>query len=98
MSDAVRAVAILVSVVLWSPVARPLLAGETSPDEALVLYAAALLLSLTGCAAMAALVRAYSPAPAEPEEPESPSPADGPASTVDLTDALGRRAEDQQPA
>lgn len=61
MSDTVRGVALLLSVVLWSPVARPLLEGRTSPEQAGLLYAAALVVSLVGCALLAAVVGAYAP-------------------------------------
>ena len=63
MSDPVRAVALLLSVLLWSPVAPSLLRGGTSPSDALLLYAGALALSLTGCGVVTALVRSYGAPP-----------------------------------
>lgn len=73
MSDTVRALAVVLSVLLWMPVAPSLVAGGTPAEEALLLYVAALLLSLTGCAGLAAILRAYAPAdaPETPAEPEA---------------------------
>lgn len=67
MSDAVRAVALLLSVLLWSPVAPGLLTGAVAAERALLLYAGALLLCLAGCGLLSALVRAYTPVSDEPE-------------------------------
>lgn len=79
MSDTLRAVALLLSVLLWSPVAPSLMSGQTGPEEAGLLYAAALCISLAGCGLMAALVRGYSPEPEpEPEQlPQLDVPAQG---------------------
>lgn len=61
MSDTLRAVALLLSLLLWSPACAQLLRGEVSADRAGLLYAAALLLSLTGCGLIARIVCAYAP-------------------------------------
>lgn len=77
MSDTARAVALVVSVLLWSPVAPGLLRGEVAAERALLLYAGACLLALTGCAVLSGLVRAYA---AEQD------------ATEDVTDVADRRA------
>lgn len=61
MSDTLRAVALLLSLLLWSPACAQLLRGEVSADRAGLLYAAALLLSLAGCGLIARIVGAYAP-------------------------------------
>lgn len=89
MTDAVRAVALLLSVLLWSPVAPGLVSGAVPAEKALLMYAASLLLCLLGCGLLSALVRAYTPVeepappPAEPAQPADPAPE--------------RRAEDALP-
>ena len=85
MSDVVRAVAPLLSVLLWSPVAPGLLSGAVPAERALLLYVAALLLCLGGCGLLSAIVRAYSLSTVDEPEP-------GPAPSADP--APGRRAED----
>jgi membrane protease YdiL (CAAX protease family) len=60
MSDAFRGLVLLVSVVLWLPVLRPLLAGEISAAEAGLRYAVALLLAWGGGSMLASIVRSYS--------------------------------------
>jgi hypothetical protein len=60
MSEAARGLVLLVSVLLWLPVLRPLLAGEMSTAEAGLRYAAALLLAWGGATLLASLVRSYS--------------------------------------
>lgn len=59
MSDAVRGLVILVSVLLCLPVLPPLLAGEMAASEAGLRYAGALLLAWGGAALLTALGRAY---------------------------------------
>ena len=73
MSDALRGVVLLLSVVLWLPCLRPLLDGEMSTAEAGVRYGVALLLAWGSCAVLAALVKAYTP---EPEEEPDATAAD----------------------
>ncbi len=75
MSDTLRAVALLLSLVMWSPVAMRLVRGEVAPDKAVVLYAAALLIALVGCALVAAVVRAYAPEDEPPPDEVAPEPA-----------------------
>jgi hypothetical protein len=60
MSDAFRGLVLLVSLVLWLPVLRPLLAGDMTTAEAGLRYAAALLLAWGGGTVLSALVRSYS--------------------------------------
>jgi hypothetical protein len=60
MSEGVRGLVLLVSVLLWLPVLRPLLAGEMTTAEAGLRYAAALLLAWGGATLLASLVRSYS--------------------------------------
>ena len=72
MTEQARGAALLVSVLLWAPVLPSFLRGGTSAEEALLLYAASLALSVVGCSLLAALVRAYTPVqepvPVEVEE------------------------------
>jgi hypothetical protein len=60
MSEGVRGLVLLVSVLLWLPVLRPLLAGEMTTAEAGLRYAAALLLAWGGATLLGSLVRSYS--------------------------------------
>lgn len=60
MNDAFRGMVLMVSVVLWLPVLRPLLAGEMTTAEAGLRYAAALLLAWGGGVVLSAIVRSYS--------------------------------------
>ena len=94
MSDSVRAVAILLSVLLWSPAAPGLLRGEVPAEKALLLYCGALVLAFGGCALLSGLVRAYAP---EPDEPEPDEPEEAPAVGAPAGDAAtaGRRADDR---
>jgi hypothetical protein len=69
MSDTARATALVLSVLLWSPVAPRLLRGEVAPERALLLYLGAWLLAMAGCALLCSLVRAYAPAPADEASP-----------------------------
>lgn len=78
MSDAVRGLVILVSVLLCLPALPPLLAGEMTAAEAGARYAGALLLAWGGAALLASLVKAYGAGQARvpSEEPEdAPAPA-----------------------
>lgn len=86
MTDTVRALALLLSVLLWSPVAPGLVNGTVPAEKALLMYVASLLLCLLGCGLLSALVRAYTPV----EEPAPPPAA--PAPTADVV--AERRAED----
>jgi hypothetical protein len=60
VSDAARGLVLLVSVLLWLPVLRPLLAGEMTTAEAAVRYGVALLLAWGGGTLLCSLVRSYS--------------------------------------
>ena len=73
MSDTLRAVALLVSLLLWAPAGSALLRGDVSAERAVLLYAGALLLSVAGCLLLSGLVRAY--APEEDEGEVAPAPA-----------------------
>lgn len=59
MSDPVRGLVLLFSVVLWLPFLRPVLDGDLGVDEGLVRYAGALLLAWAGGAGLTALMRGY---------------------------------------
>jgi hypothetical protein len=86
MSDTVRGLVLLVSLVLWLPVLRPLLAGELSTAEAGVRYAGALLLAWGGASLLSTVIATYTTKPEEGAEAEtSDVPADG---------APARRQED----
>lgn len=61
MTETSRGIALLLSVLLWVPVLPSFLRGGTSAEEALLLYAASLALSLVGCSSLTALLRAYTP-------------------------------------
>ncbi|MEX2290970.1 MAG: hypothetical protein WD794_11685 [Mycobacteriales bacterium] len=76
MSEAVRGLVLLVSVLLWLPVLPPLLAGELSTAEAGLRYAAALLLAWGGGSLLSALVRNYAREPVE-EDAGSAGGTDG---------------------
>lgn len=80
MSDAVRGLVILVSVLLCLPVLPPLLAGEMAASEAGLRYAGALLLAWGGAALLTALGRAYGAGheqvpPADQEAGQTPAPS-----------------------
>lgn len=60
MSDALRGLVLLVSVLLWLPVLRPVLAGEMTMAEGGVRYAGALVLAWGGAALLSAVVNGYS--------------------------------------
>lgn len=72
MSDAVRGLMVLMSVVLWLPSLRPLIDGRLTIEEGVLRYVAALGISWAGCAGLTALVRSYTPeeTPADGAEPE----------------------------
>lgn len=78
MSDAVRGLVILASVLLCLPVLPQLLAGELTTAEAGTRYAGALLLAWGGAALLAALVKAYG-AGQEQVPPGEQEPGDAPA-------------------
>ncbi len=59
MSDPVRGLVLLFSVILWLPFLRPVLDGDLGVDEGLVRYAGALLLAWAGGAGLSALMRGY---------------------------------------
>jgi hypothetical protein len=59
MTDVVRGLVLLVSVLLCLPVLPPLLAGEMSATDAAVRYAGALLLAWGGASVLSALAAAY---------------------------------------
>ena len=90
MSDSVRGIAIVLSVLLWSPVAPGLLRGEVPAEKAILLYGAALVLALVGCSLIAGLLRAYAPAA---EEAPAAEGEHQPAGTGEAEE-LRRRSED----
>jgi hypothetical protein len=55
-----RGLVLLVSVVLWLPVLRPVLSGEMTTAEGGVRYAGALVLAWGGVSLLAAVVNGYS--------------------------------------
>lgn len=69
MSEALRGFVLLLSVLLWLPALRPFLDGQLSAEEAALRYAGALLLSWGGVSLLAAIVKAYTPAPQRDEQP-----------------------------
>lgn len=71
MSDALRGLVLLVSVVLWLPVLRPVLSGEMTTAEGGVRYAGALILAWGGVSLLTAVVNGYS----SPEVDDSPGDA-----------------------
>jgi hypothetical protein len=87
LPEPVRGLVLLLSLLLWSPVLRALLAGEMDVDEAVLRYAAALLVSWGGCAVLVGVVRTYTPDP-----PDEPPPADPDAGCETGTTAAGRAA------
>lgn len=87
MSDTVRGLVLLVSLVLWLPVLRPLLAGELSTAEAGVRYIGALFLAWGGASLLSTVIATYTP------EPEEEDPGAG-ASDAAADGAPGRRQED----
>lgn len=93
MSDTLRGFVLLLSVVLWLPCLPPVLQGEMSTAEAGVRYAAALLLAWGGCAAVAALVRAYAPEPSEDGAASAPADRPDRVETAQAEVLLERRAQ-----
>jgi hypothetical protein len=89
MSETVRGLVLLVSLVLWLPVLRPLLAGELSTAEAGVRYAGALALAWGGVALLCRVVAAYT---AEPEDMKQDARTDASARPAEGNPA--RRQED----
>lgn len=71
MTDALRGLVLLVSVVLWLPVLRPVLSGEMTTAEGAVRYAGALILAWGGVSLLATVVKGYS----SPDRDEAPSGA-----------------------
>lgn len=67
MSDLARGFVLLVSLLLWLPVLRLLLAGQMGAAEAVLRYGGAFLLAWAGIALLSAIVSAYTPqdAPAD---------------------------------
>lgn len=83
MSETMRGFVLLLSVLLWLPVLRPLLDGQMRTDEAVLRYAGALLLAWGGVSLIAAILKAYSPEPAPEEEPAATTaPVAPPAPTA----------------
>lgn len=60
MSDALRGVVLLVSVILWLPVLRPVLAGEMTTADGGIRYAGALVLAWGGISLLSTVVKSYS--------------------------------------
>jgi hypothetical protein len=84
MSDALRGLVLLVSVVLWLPVLRPVLSGEMTTAEGGVRYAGALILAWGGVSLLAAVVNGYS----------SPDAEEGPRAALAEEAGPSRRTED----
>ena len=84
MSDTVRGLVLLASVLLWLPFLRPLLSGALTLEQGLVRYGCALLLAWAGGSWLSGLVRGY----AEQGERLAAEQAEEAA-------ALKRRAEDR---
>ena len=59
MSETVRGVVLLASVLLWLPFLRPLLDGDLTLEQGLVRYGCALLLAWAGGSWLSGLVRGY---------------------------------------
>lgn len=87
MSDTVRGLVLLASVVLWLPFLRPLLDGDLTLAQGLVRYGCALLLAWAGGSWLAGLVRGYS----EQGERRAAEAAEA----AEQAAALKRRAEDR---
>lgn len=84
MSDALRGLVLLVSVILWLPVLRPVLAGEMSTAEGGIRYAGALVLAWGGISLLSTVVKSYSRAEVE----------EAPGAALAEEAAPARRAED----
>jgi hypothetical protein len=84
VSETVRGLVLLASVLLWLPFLGPLLAGDLTLEQGLLRYGCALLLAWAGGSGLSALVRGYA---AQTEQ-----------RTADQADeAPQRRAEDRTP-
>ena len=59
MSETVRGLVLLASVVLWLPFLQPVLSGDLTLEQGLVRYGCALLLAWTAGSGLSALVRSY---------------------------------------
>lgn len=82
MSDTVRGLVLLASVLLWLPFLRPVLEADLTVEQGLLRYGCALLLAWAGGSGLSALVRGY----AAQTEQRTASQGD---------DARRRRAEDR---
>ena len=71
MSDATRGIALMLSVLLWLPVAPGLMRGELAAERALLVYAGALALALAGAWLLTTLIRAYASGADEAEAAET---------------------------
>jgi hypothetical protein len=78
VSETVRGLVLLASVVLWLPFLRPLLSGDLTLEQGLVRYGCALLLAWTAGSWLTALVRGYTAQTEQrtAQEAASPSRAD----------------------
>ena len=59
MSDTVRGLVLLASVLLWLPFLQPVLDGGLTLEQGLLRYGCALLLAWAGGSGLSALVRSY---------------------------------------
>lgn len=84
MSEAMRGFVLLLSVLLWLPVLPPFLNGTMRTDEAVLRYAAALLLAWGGVSLISAIVKAYTPKPEPEEEMVKAAPPSPPAATAPM--------------
>ena len=85
MSETVRGLVLLASVVLWLPFLPALLSGDLTLEQGLLRYGCALLLAWTAGSGLTALVRSYS---AETER----------ATAAEAQDVQQRRAQDRAPS
>ncbi len=90
MSETVRGLVLLASVVLWLPFLPQLLSGDLTLEQGLVRYGCALLLAWTAGSGLTALVRSYS---AQTEQREAQAAAQ--TSDAQGSAAQQRRADDR---
>ncbi len=89
MSETVRGLVLLGSVLLWLPFLRPLLDGELTLEQGLVRYGCALLLAWAGGSWLSGLVGGYTE--------QSERRAAEATEAAEQAAALRRRAEDRVP-
>lgn len=70
MTDAVRGLVLLASVLMWLPFLQPMMNGSLSVEGGMLRYAGALLLAWAGGAGLNSLVRGYARSTPTEEPPE----------------------------